>query len=141
MNIKTFDEIKEELESKLKECNLVLNENEGTVRDVANYILDSNDDKNEYTVDEWIKDTTDNYPECFENYKRKLFCLICNEEKNEEDVSARVVKTYDNCEVIIDGNSLKLEATEKPDEDSEIICNKCDGRIMFETQETINDYA
>lgn len=54
-----------ELKSALDAKGLVLNDAECTLEDAAEYIQITRETIGEYAVDEWIKDTQENYPECF----------------------------------------------------------------------------
>ena len=59
------DEIALELQTALDAEGLVLNPAEGTVEDAAEYIALSRDIMGEYSVEDWIRDTKQNYPEYF----------------------------------------------------------------------------
>lgn len=133
-----FEQTKEKLEKLLIEEGLKLYENECTITDAVNYILEGNWGNNVYTEEDWINDTKQNYPQCFENYNKKLFCIGCKKIKEPEDVYANVKRLYINCEVLIESNEIKLEPTELFNEETEIFCNRCDSTVLFETQEEID---
>lgn len=106
-----------DLAKELGKNNLKLNPEEIDLETAAEYIYMATGE-GEYTVQDWIKDTKENYPECFLNESKKL--------KEHHYPSTEKIEC-ERCGKELDDDTYTLYTNEHDEE--EIVCHDCRGKL------------